>query len=151
MTSISDRFWAKVVKKGPDECWEWTAFRDRDGYGMFGLDGGARRANRVSWMLSKGPIKDGLQVLHRCIGNRACVNPRHLYLGTPADNCLDRHRQGRQANGNASGRAKLTEDDVRAIRKTYKRGKTTQRALAAQYGVNSVNAIVNNTAWKHVV
>lgn len=83
----SERFWAKVIKTG--ECWEWQG-PDQRGYGIFGW----KRAHRVSWELHHGPIPPGQHVLHQC-DNPPCVNPEHLWLGTPRDNASDRGAKGR--------------------------------------------------------
>ena len=95
-----DRFWAKVRRAGPDDCWLWTAYADR--YGCFRFNGRVAKAHRVAWELTNGPVPSGLCVLHRC-DNPACVNPGHLFLGTDADNVRDRNQKGRQARGQAHG------------------------------------------------
>lgn len=74
MTSLVDRFWAKVDKT--EECWVWTAFR-RNGYGRFTVDGRMVNAHRFSFTLAGGVIPEGLVLDHLC-RNRACVNPEHL-------------------------------------------------------------------------
>ena len=94
---IGDRFWPKIVRRGPDECWEWQAAKSTRGYGKLGApgtDAGCEYAHRVSWELHNGPIPDGMHVLHHC-DNRICVNPQHLFLGTNLDNILDMRAKGR--------------------------------------------------------
>jgi hypothetical protein len=132
MQPLRPRFEAKFVRRGADDCWLWTAARDRYGYGRIGV-GGARnidKAHRVSYRLYVGPIPDGLCVLHRC-DNPPCVNPRHLFLGTKGDNQRDMARKGR-ARG--SHPARITSADVPGIRERFARGER-QRMIAADYGV----------------
>lgn len=86
-TSFYDRFWSKVVRKGPDDCWIWTASTS-SGYGHF-PDGisvcNERKAHRIAYTLSNGSIPEGMCVMHLC-NNPKCVNPNHLVLGTHQDN-----------------------------------------------------------------
>lgn len=75
--TTEQRFWPKVKKGQPDECWLWRAAVARNGYGTFGRDGQTRYAHRVAYELVRGPIPEGLVIDHLC-RVRACVNPAHL-------------------------------------------------------------------------
>lgn len=76
-------------------CWLWTGGIDRKGYGMSSRKlYGEASAHRLLWSIHRGPIPDGLNVLHRC-DTPPCVNPDHLFLGTHKDNATDRDRKGR--------------------------------------------------------
>lgn len=100
--SLEERFWSKVDKSAGDGCWPWTASRDRNGYGQFGLGGKMRRAHRVAYELATGrPIPAGMQVDHRC-RNRPCVRPDHLRLATNKQN-QENHR-GAQRNSSSGVR-----------------------------------------------
>ena len=150
--SLMSSFWSRVSKpNGEDGCWEWTGSRKPSGYGGFALRGQWEAAHRASWKIHRGDIPDGLHVLHRC-DNRRCVNPSHLFLGTHEDNMADCVAKGRTVRGERKPSAKLTEDDVRAIRSAYVPWKNGVYRLAAEYGVSpgTVTAIVKRRKWAHV-
>lgn len=89
-----NRFWNFVNKQREHECWNWTAYKNRDGYGNF-ADGKKRwNAHRVSYIIANGEIPKGLCVCHKC-DNPSCVNPDHLYLGTHKQNMNDMQIRGR--------------------------------------------------------
>lgn len=97
------RFFAKVIQgSSEDDCWKWTACTNEFGYGLFNAQGRQQRAHRVSYKMHVGDIPDGLQICHHC-DNPPCTNPKHLFLGTQADNMQDASRKGRSAFGDRNG------------------------------------------------
>jgi hypothetical protein len=118
MDKYATRFWTKVIKG--QTCWLWTGATNAKGYGIFGFRDKLMRAHRVAYMLTHGPIVDGLLVCHRC-DTPACVRPDHLFVGTAADNTKDARRKGRLK----SGRQKQTN----GIHKDVHHGKLAYRAL----------------------
>jgi len=138
--SLTNRFWAGVafLGAGQDDCWNWRGPKNKLGYGRIGEGGHHGKlllTHRLSWELANGPIPAGLCVLHHC-DNPSCVNPRHLFLGTIADNSRDMINKGRAASkkGERNGQAKLTEEDVHEIRWMLSRG-ALHRVIAEKYGV----------------
>ena len=143
------RFWDKVRIGPRNECWEWLAYKQYKGYGIFGFNGNPKLAHRVSYQLSIGTIPEGMCICHHC-DNPSCVNPAHLFLGTNADNTADRDAKGRHValKGENNGRAKLTDADVLAIRDSG----LSQNEIAAEYGVSQtvVSNIKIRKSWKHI-
>lgn len=98
--SLESRFWPKVAKADDDSCWEWTAGKSKNGYGVIqegGKGSALLSAHRVSYELAKGPIGAGLYVLHSC-DNRGCVNPNHLRAGTGQENIQEAYDKGRKVS-----------------------------------------------------
>lgn len=145
------RFWDKVKKGEPDECWEWIAGKNPSGYGKIQMKGDAVGAHRVSYELHHGAIPEGLMVLHSC-DNPACVNPAHLRVGTPLDNMQDKMMRGRHRTvcGMQQPTSKLTELQVMKIRML--RGIFTQRRLAEMFGITqeNVHCVQVGKSWKHL-
>lgn len=147
--NIDEQFWARVDCRGADECWTYVGQLNHKGYGFgwfrFG-DYVTRSAHRASWIIHHGS-PGNLHVLHSC-DNRRCVNPKHLFLGTNAENMADMTAKGRSACGTRQAKARLTDDAVRAMR-----GATgTTAAIARQFGVShgAARAVLTGRTWKHV-
>jgi hypothetical protein len=93
--SLAERFWAKVERRGPTECWEWRGARKPKGYGSFRIGNRVDCAHWVAYRLAVGEVPAGLQVLHSC-DNPPCCNPAHLRPGTPLENTRDSIIRGRR-------------------------------------------------------
>jgi hypothetical protein len=155
------RFWSKIAKRGPEECWPWTgetrAPRNSPShaYGRIRIQGVTVTATRHMMGVIEGHDIADREVCHSC-DNTLCLNPRHLFLGTHLVNIQDMDAKGRcqRARGEESGGAKLTEDQVREIRRRYKRYARTDSgpSLASEYGVHktTIERIVKRKLWRHV-
>jgi hypothetical protein len=82
------RFLAKIDIRGPDDCWLWTACRNRGGYGRFGFERKVHFSHRIAYMWSKGELPDDLTIDHFKCDNPPCNNPRHLKKATMGENGL---------------------------------------------------------------
>lgn len=147
--SVEERFWKWTDKRGPDECWLWTGALMSTGYGLLGRNGRPGTAHRYSVFLATGREPEG-HVCHRC-DNRACVNPAHLFVGTPADNIADMVAKGRQAVGEDASRTKLKAEQVLEIKKRLQRGESA-RNIAPDYPVtlSNIYCIAAGKTWRHI-
>lgn len=137
-------FWDRV-KKG-DNCWEWIGSMNKfTGYGYISVSQKIYLAHRLSYILNREPIPQGLLVCHTC-DNRKCVNPNHLFLGTAKDNIQDAARKGRLR----SWAQKLTPGNVQEIRSL--KGHLSQKKIAKRFGVvkGTIGAIFTGLSWKHL-
>jgi Autographiviridae endonuclease len=107
-------FWKRVIILGPDDCWLWTLFLDKDGYGQvrwvqrYGRQ--VVKVHRVVLELELGRfLEKGEQANHTC-NQPSCCNPAHIYLGTQQDNIADTNRQGR-ARGRYSRKETLIHEE----------------------------------------
>ena len=151
LTQIN-RFWMHVDgSDGPDACWLWTGFIRETGYGIACFNSKEYKVHRVSYFIERGCIPNDRLVLHRC-DVRSCVNPAHLFLGTPKDNSQDAVRKGRNTRlyGEHNGKTKLTRAEVLSIRRMCRSGQMYQKTVARLFGVSeaTVSYIVNGNMWR---
>lgn len=166
---LQARLEARSIPEPNTGCWLWLDACNDAGYGA--VNGRAiglptNRANRISYLAFRGPIAEGLYVLHKC-DVRSCVNPDHLYLGTDADNKADMVRRARSAKGDRSGArthpekiprgeasaaSKLTSSQVAEIR-TLPRGYGTGVRIAERFGISqmTVSDIRCGRTWAHLL
>lgn len=135
---MKERFLSFVSPEPNSGCWLWTGSLMWKGYGNFNSGGGCERAHRVSWKLFVGPIPQGAILCHRC-DTPACVNPDHLYAGTPKQNTRDMMVRGRHKtrphHGHQNGNSIFTPEQVKRIRDGWALGRTTGD-MAAEYGAS---------------
>lgn len=162
------RFWFHVRRGEPNECWPWQLSVKVGGYGQFQVSGRSVAAHRVAYYLGHGVDPGEYLVCHAC-DNPPCCNPKHLFLGTEADNSADCSRKGRHnppsgtrsgrytypertARGERAGGSKLTERQVRDIRALYAAGQYSQQQLADMFDVSreTVSQITRGGNWRHI-
>jgi predicted DNA-binding protein YlxM (UPF0122 family) len=146
-----ERFWSKVNKKGPDDCWEWMASKNASGYGYFWQKTKNFGAHRVAFMLENEAIPLGMVVCHSC-DNPGCCNPLHLFPGTHQDNANDMVNKGRSLRGERNVLSKLKESDVIAIKELYSCGDISFGSLARKFSVTrwAIKSVIKGLSWRHM-
>jgi hypothetical protein len=146
--SIEHAFWSNVpTDANKTQCWEWQGHLDPGtGYGRVTHNYTRYGAHRLSYQLFRGDITDDMFVCHEC-DNPKCVNPYHLFLGTPEDNNRDAARKNRLPKGGKHHAAKLTQEEADEIRDFYP--DISQRQLAKKYKVcrTTISNILKRKIW----
>ena len=155
MTTVSnpaEKFLHRLDTSGGDDaCWPWLKVNGEYGKGYFTVGIPGTRKTAIVVRLMMNPPSD-IEVCHTC-DNPPCCNPRHLFLDTHAVNMQDAGKKGRMpARGALNPRTRLTEDDVREIRRVAASG-TRHRDIAMNYGLTrgAVSHLVRGFTWSHVV
>jgi hypothetical protein len=124
------QFLSKTAKTG--SCWLWLGSVNKDGYGKTKLAGKHMTTHRLSWIFHRGPIPEGLEVLHTC-DNPPCVNPDHLWLGTNLDNQRDAAEKGRHA-GYSKSPVKLAATQINCRKAAIKAAELRRSATHCKNG-----------------
>ena len=135
-------------------CWIWLGGLFPNGYGQIRPTGeNSTGTHRASWRVHYGDIPEGLLVCHSC-DTKACINPRHLFLGTQKDNISDMINKGRRCDnsGERNYQTHLTDKDVRRMR-SLRSGGMKLLELSSEFGVSdtSVSSICRRKSWRHVI
>jgi hypothetical protein len=142
-------FWRKVSIAGEDECWLWLGGKSDAGYGRFCIRPKWFGSHQIALLITGVERPPGYNALHSC-DNRLCCNPKHLRWGTLLENAKEMKARNRNVvkRGENNNNAKLSEDDVRAIRCDTR----AQTIIAKAYGVSqvSVSKIKRRLTWIYV-
>ena len=142
--AITNRFWSKVNTHKYDftVCWEWLGGKGNSGYGIFRIGDKTYTSSRASWIITRSTVPEGMHVCHTC-DNPECVNPVHLFIGTPTENANDMVKKGRWK------RPTIGNDGARFIRQELKRG-VSIRKLATDFDVSptAIHSVKIGKTWK---
>lgn len=110
--------WGRIEIRGPDECWPWLAYKDKDGYGLIPVWGAGTvaRVSRILYRMVYGQLQVGEEVCHSC-DSPSCCNPSHFFPGSRLDNNNDAVAKGRKGYlGEQNANAILTDRKVCLLR-----------------------------------
>jgi len=150
-----------------EQCWPWQGAKLKTGYGVVKHRCKQYKAHRASFAIHRGQIPGGMFVCHHC-DNPSCVNPSHLFLGTPQDNMTDKVQKGRQSRGEEHaksiaksekhqsaivrgekhGRSKLSDDQREHIIRLLNDGGLTQHQIAQMFNITQSNVSVISRRWR---
>lgn len=147
-----DRFLDRYEVDVATDCWNWTGGLNPHGYGRLRVDGDWWQTHRLSYALHNGDLPRGALICHHC-DNRRCVNPSHLYAGTPQTNADDMwsRQRNRTRRGEQVASHVLKESQIPHVRARWASGESAI-LIAKEFGVtrSCIYAVVNRTTWKHV-
>jgi hypothetical protein len=150
---LHERFWSKVKRGAPNECWPWQEGRNEQGYGRFKIGRLNHGAHRVAYLLTTGADPGKEDVLHSC-DNPPCCNPAHLSLGDDKRNAAERDARGRAAShaGSHNGRAVLTEETATYAMARLLTGRERQVDIARAFGSSQarISGLWLLKTWRHL-
>lgn len=142
---LSLLIWTRIDVREPDECWPWTGYVGKHGYGSVARG----RVHRLVLAEKLGRYLAADEVTRHTCDNRICCNPNHLIVGTNLDNVRDAVERGRTARGERNGRARLTSAAVEEIRRLYATGEFRHVDLAEMFGVarSTIQTVTSGKRW----
>ena len=145
------RWLHEALRASAEGCLVWPYAKSRNGYGNVSIAGSW--VGPHIWVCIKAHGEkpfEGAEVAHGC-GNPLCCNPKHLRWATSTENKMDRHQHGTVPLGESVGTAKLSEDDVRAIRELHASGMSMPK-ISKRFPVTAaaILKVVHRRTWKHV-
>lgn len=145
-----ERIESKCEKVTESGCWVWMGATQVRGYGEMLSNNKKYLAHRASYETFVGEIPKGMYVCHRC-DNVYCVNPNHLFLGTQKDNLQDMAKKGRSTVGSKNPMAKLTEEQVKDIKKCLSLN-CSDTEIGKEFNVSrsAIQLIKQGKRWSHV-
>ena len=150
---LIERFSEKWELNKDNKCWEWNGATHSKGYGQIKRPKTRTQipAHRLSYLIYRGEIPDGMLVCHSC-DNPKCVKPSHLFLGTYQDNSQDMAKKNRHLFGERNNKSKLTREKVLAIHRLYHEEGVSQGKIAKSFGIGQATVwkILHGIRWKHV-
>jgi hypothetical protein len=150
--SLKEKFDSSYLPEPNSGCWIWLGTVQGGRYGAIWFGGKFLTAHRVAWELNNKPIPDGMVACHKC-DTPLCVNPRHIFIGTQADNVADMEKKGRanKSKGDAHLRAKIKSHQIPEIIQRRKNGEYL-KSIAKDFAVSysTISAIVRGVSWKSV-
>jgi len=150
-STLRKRIEDKYMPEPMSGCWLWIGATGSGGYGSINAwkYGKSRAAHRIVYEMERGPIPDGMDLCHKC-DVTSCVNPDHMFIGSTSDNIMDMVAKGRSRGvpGENNCKAKISENDVRLIRKET----GTLAHIGRKYGLgtSAVHSIRTLKTWRHV-
>lgn len=153
-----DWLFAHCTPEPNSGCWLWDMAVSPKGYGYFMQSKKRVMAHRHALALRLGSaLPPGMCACHRC-DTPGCINPDHLFLGTPGENSRDRHRKGRTHRwiggrpSTINPHRKLSEDDVRIVRRWLLEN-VKQKEIARRMRVTrgAISHISMGITWRGVV
>lgn len=156
MDELVDKVLSRIKIDQKTKCWEWQGAKTMNGYGSITYEKERYYTHRIMHKASKDNLdQEKRYVCHTC-DNPKCVNPAHLWAGSPEDNVTDAVEKDRMAGPNYEGeehhQAQLTEDEVLEIRQKYSQAEYSQKELGKEYGVRrtQIGSIVRGENWQSV-